>query len=76
MKQSRFNFCYLREDGTYAIYNTYSKALIQLSQAEYAQLQAMCFTDSELEHALTENGILVDCDFDETGFLTYCHNAT
>ena len=76
MKQSRFNFCYLREDGTYAIYNTYSKALIQLSQAEYAQLQAMCFTDSELEHALIENGILVDCDFDETGFLTYCHNAT
>lgn len=72
--KSKFNFTYERNDGTMAIYNTYSKALVVLDKSEFAQYEALQFDDSSVEKELLENGILQDDNFDEVSFLKYCHH--
>jgi len=64
-KRSRFNFSYMRDDGTYVVYNTYSKALVGLSEEEFKQYQALAFEDAQVEQGLMDNGILVEECFDE-----------
>jgi len=75
-KRSRFNFSYMRDDGTYVVYNTYSKALVGLSEEEFKQYQALAFEDAQVEQGLMDNGILVEECFDEMKFLEHCHNMT
>lgn len=78
-KKSKFNFWYKRDDDTYVIYNTYSKALVELNSAEFSIFQADNEPDennAEMEQILADNGILVEDSFDETEFLSYCHNMT
>lgn len=74
-KKSRFNFAYERANGTFVVYNTYSKALVVFEKAEMEQYQVLSF-DDEIEQELAEEGILLDGSFNEIGFLTYCHNST
>lgn len=75
-KPSIYNFEYLRSQDEYVIYNTYSKALISLSKSEFEQYSSLDFSDAELEKALFENRIVIENDFDEIGFLRYCHYKT
>ena len=74
--KSKFNFIYERDDGTIVIYNTYSKALVTLDKSEFAQYEALQFDDLGIEEELLENGILLEDNFDEVGFLKYCHHLT
>ena len=75
-KKSRFNFTYKHSENDYVIYNTYSKALVVLNSSEFQQFQKMAFDNEEIVQELVDNCILVEEDFDEIGFLTYCHNMT
>ena len=75
-KKSRFNFTYRQSEDAYVVFNTYSKALVVLSSAEFEQFNAQHFDDSQMVRELADNGILVDETFDEIGFMTYCHNMT
>lgn len=75
-KKSRFNFSYKQSENAYVIFNTYSKALVVLSNSEFQQFQAMSFDNPEMVQELVDNCILIDESFDEVGFLTYCHNMT
>lgn len=72
MKKSKYNFVYKRENGDVVIYNTYSKAVILLTDQEYQH-----YITSDYEKIDTvqykENGILIDDDFDELHFLKYMH---
>lgn len=36
-KKSRFNFTYRQSEDAYVVFNTYSKALVVLSSAEFEQ---------------------------------------
>ena len=74
--KSKFNFIYERDDGTIVIYNTYSKALVTLDKSEFAQYEALQFDDLGIEEELLENGILLEDNFDEVGFLKYSHHLT
>ena len=73
-KKSRFNFTYRQSEDAYVVFNTYSKALVVLSSAEFEQFNAQHFDDAQMVRELADNGILVDETFDEIGFMTYCHN--
>lgn len=75
-KKSFFNYVYERTDNTFVVYNTYSKALVVLSRNELVQYQNMTFDDPNIEKELLDNRILVEEDFDEVAFLSYCHNMT
>lgn len=75
-KKSRFNFSYAQNDDDYVVYNTYSKALVVLTEKEFKQYQSLHFDDPTIEQELVENGILLDESFDEVAFLTYCHDLT
>ena len=75
-KKSKYNFIYKRNDNENVIFNTYSKALIVLDDSEFDQYEAMEFNDESVAEALQKNRIILDKDFDETGFLSYCHYAT
>ncbi len=75
-KKSKYNFIYRRTGGTWALYNTYSKALVELNQDEYEQYLSLEFKDKETEETLLENGILTEESFDEEAFLSYCHYST
>lgn len=75
-KKSRFNFTYRQSEDAYVVFNTYSKALVVLSSAEFEQFNAQHFDDAQMVRELADNGILVDETFDEIGFMTYCHNMT
>lgn len=68
-KKSRFNFTYRQSEDAYVVFNTYSKALVVLSSAEFEQFNAQHFDDSQMVRELADNGILVDETFDEIGFL-------
>lgn len=39
-KKSRFNFTYRQSEDAYVVFNTYSKALVVLSSAEFEQFNA------------------------------------
>lgn len=39
-KKSRFNFTYRQGEDAYVVFNTYSKALVVLSSAEFEQFNA------------------------------------
>ena len=75
-KKSRFNFTYKQSDDAYVVFNTYSKALVVLNDSEFKQFEESVFDDPQMIQELTDNGILIDEDFDEIGFMTYCHNMT
>lgn len=75
-KKSLFNFTYTRENGEHVIYNTYSKALVVLDNEEFDQYETMNFTSEEIISELLENRILLEEDFNEAGFIRYCHNKT
>ena len=76
LKRSKFNFSYKRDDGTYVIYNTYSKALVLLNQSEFDQYDSLNFEDLQIRNELLSNRILLEDEFDEIAFLKYCHNMT
>lgn len=75
-KRSRFNFSYTRNDDTHVIYNTYSKALVVLTEKEFREYEALQFEDQTVEKELADNGILLEEAFDEKAFMSYCHNVT
>ncbi len=75
-RKSKYNFSYVRQPNGNVIYNTYSKALVVLSDAEYAQYDTLTFGDDDFAQVLLENRILVEKTFDEDGFLKYCHFKT
>jgi len=75
-KKSRFNFTYRQSEDAYVVFNTYSKALVVLDEAEFDQFEAGKFENEEMVKELAKNGILVEETFDEVGFMTYCHNMT
>ena len=75
LKQSRFNFTYKRADDETVIYNTFSKAIITLNDAEYRCFQNEQYSE-EMQLEMKEQGILVDRDFDELSFLKYFHYKT
>lgn len=70
--KSKYNFEYTRENGEHIIYNTYSKAIVSLNDEEYL-LYAKSEYNDEMNKVLTENGILISDDFDETKYLKYLH---
>lgn len=76
LKHSIFNFFYSRGTDEIVVYNTFSKGLVSLSKSEYSQFQELQFNTSELETALSDNGILIDEQFDEIKFLKYFHYKT
>lgn len=47
-KKSRFNFTYRQSEDAYVVFNTYSKALVVLSSAEFEQFNAQHFDDSQM----------------------------
>lgn len=75
-KKSRFNYSYKRAPGEYVIYNTYSKALLLLTSKEMDSYESLSFERQEDIDTLIDNQILIDEDFDEVGFLRYCHYKT
>ena len=76
VKKSKFNFCYKRKEDQNIIYNTFSKALIALSDDEFLQYRNDTMTDAETLEELENNGVLVKDDFDENAFLKYFHYKT
>ena len=64
-KKSRFNFTYKQSDDAYVVFNTYSKALVVLNSSEFKQFEDSVFDDPQMIQELTDNGILIDEDFDE-----------
>lgn len=74
--KSKFNFTYDRTLDEHVIYNTFSKALVVLNDAEYMQYESGQFTDEEVKNQCVENGILIEENFDEIGFLKYFHYKT
>ena len=74
-KKSRFNFIYTRAEDQHVIYNTFSKAIVLLTDEEFRQWEDGSF-DRETEEQLKENGILVDAGMDEVAFLKYFHYKT
>ena len=75
-KKSRFNFTYKQDEDAHVVFNTYSKALVVLSDSEFQQFQEMSFDNPEMVQELVDNRILIEESFDEVGFLSYCHNMT
>lgn len=75
-KPSRFNFIYWRSDNECIIYNTYSKAIVELTKDEFNQLQELSLEEPQIVKELMDNGIVVNSSFDEVGFMSYCHNTT
>lgn len=75
-KRSRFSFSYTRNDDTHVVYNTYSKALVVLTEKEFREYEALQFEDQSVEKELVDNGILLEESFDEKAFMSYCHNVT
>ena len=71
-----FTFIYKRSEDEVVIYNTYSKALVVLDSKEYSEFLDLDIQDSDTLKVLLKNKILVDEEFDEKGFLSYCHNMT
>ncbi len=75
MKESVFNFSYKRGTDQNIIYNTFSKAVVELTDEEKKNFEEGLYS-SDLEQQLIENGILVSDDYDELGFLKYFHYKT
>ena len=75
-KLSQFNFYYKRKEDENIIYNTFSKAVVVLSDAESQELESLSFSDVIVKNQLIDNGILVEKAFDEIGFLKYWHYKT
>lgn len=81
MKQSLFNFLYVRKNGEIVIYNTFSKAIAILTEEELFALEKIMpnnelKTDISLLSAFEEQGFIVDDNFDELLFLKYFHYKT
>lgn len=73
MKWSRFNYVY-RTERNVILYNTFSKAILELGDEEYERLKNGDYGLEEEE--LADNGIIVEDDYDELGFLKYIHYRT
>lgn len=73
MKWSRFNYVY-RTEKNVILYNTFSKAILELGDEEYVRLKNGDYGSEEEE--LADNGIIVEDDYDELGFLKYIHYRT
>lgn len=81
MKPSLFNFTYTRFDGSFVVFNTFSKAVFDFdSEEKYNEIIKRCCDSSQTSHApceeektLTENGILVTDETDELTILKYFH---
>ena len=76
-KKSKYNFIYKRGGDEWVVYNTYSKALIVLNDAEMHEYEdGSAFSDAQNMQAAVDNRILIDSDFNEDRFLRYCHYKT
>lgn len=75
-KKSMFNFTYKLANDAHVVFNTYSKALVILSDSEFEYFNTQVFDNLQTTQELMDAGIIVDEAFDEVGFLSYCHNAT
>lgn len=76
-KSSKFNFVYKRSDEENIVYNTFSKAVISLTDKHLIALKNNSFdsefSDEEIKF-LVENGFLVEDTFEENEFLKYYNN--
>lgn len=75
-KKSVFNFEYKRNSDENVIYNTFSKALVVLSDTEYKKYFNLLPMDETYTKDLIENGIFVDAKEDEMAFMKYFHYKT
>lgn len=73
---SKFNYIYKRATNENIIYNTFSKALVVLSDAEFEQFSNNNLNSAEIINVLVENRILIEETFSETDFLKYFHYKT
>lgn len=76
LKESRFNFKFKKNENENIVYNTFSKALVILSDEESHQLNNLSLSDQDTVNKLYENGILIKEDEDEHAFLKYLHYKT
>ena len=74
--QSHFNFVYVRVPNENVIYNTFSKALVVLTDEEYQQYATLSFADVDVKGQLIDNGILIEDSLNEMRFLKYFHYKT
>ena len=73
MKHSKFNYTYETEKGV-VLYNTFSKALIELSLEEFQHFTNGDF--GEYKGTFYDNGYIVEDGFDELEYLKYIHYRT
>ena len=80
MKPSVFNFAYTRDQGTYAVFNTFSRAVIEFeSQDKYHEIiNGSCSAHPEDTYRqeaeeLARNGLIVSDETDELAVLKYFH---
>lgn len=76
LKKSAFNFTYKRDNEENVIYNTFSKSLVILGNAEFKQYENLNIENKEIVDGLIANGILVREEYDEIAFLKYFHYKT
>jgi len=74
--KSKYNFIYKRGKDENVIYNTFSKALVVLSDDEKERFDSNELTSDEIINELLENRILIENTFSETDFLKYFHYKT
>lgn len=74
MKASIFNFSYERSDGSYVLFNTFSKAVIAFDEKnKFEEILNDCQKMSEESQALYANGMIVSDETDELALLKYFH---
>jgi len=84
LKASIFNFVYKKDEVSSVLYNTFTKAIIEVDNDEFALLNNISKSffdqcnenDKKIISAFKENGFIVDEDFDEIEFLRYFHYKT
>lgn len=75
-KESKFNFKFKRAINENVVYNTFSKALIVLSDEELHNFNNLSLSDPDDIRDLLDYGILINESDDEIAFLKYFHYKT